>query len=70
MIAGSMSLSQVKLFLRRRRFFFSVHSSVVRKGAGVLGCCSKSESEVLRFNWSVCVVLGSFDGWVSRFVQF
>ena len=59
-----------KIILRRRRFFFSVHSSVVREGAGVLGCCSKSESEVLRFNLSVCVVLCSFDGWVSRFVQF
>ena len=47
-----------------------MHSRVVREGAGVLGCCSKSESEVLRFNLSVCVVLCSFDGWVSRFVQF
>ena len=59
-----------KIILRRRRFFLSVHSSVVREGAGVLGCCSKSESEVVRYNLSVCVVLCSFDGWVSRFVQF
>ena len=48
-----------KIILRRRRFFFSVRSSVVREGAGVFGCCSRSESEVVRFNLSVCVVLGS-----------